>query len=216
VGLCGELTGRRYVQDMTGAEIRCERMLIDSGFETKAVYDFVRQLNAPGMIVLPSKGFGRSTTQVGIGGWKPRPGEQRGYHWRKGVSETGKGQSVQYDTDAWKSFVYERLTMPQGGPGCITLFGKDHRQHSLLSEHLSSEYSEPATLRGTTFDKWSVLPDRGENHWFDCLVGNAVTASVAGLQWSASDTAAAKDVPVRIRFAEQQKRARDARRGKGI
>ena len=214
VALVAELAGRRYIQERTNAEVRCERMMVDSGFETKAVYDFIKQLNAPGMIVLPSKGFGRSATQVGIAGWKKRPGERHGYHWRLGVSETGRGQSVQYDTDAWKSFVYERLTMPLGGPQVITLYGKDHRQHGLLSEHLSSEFSEPVQMRGVTFDKWKVLPDRGENHWFDCLTGAAVAASVQGLQWTANVLSVGeekKSKPISLKELQQQRRAEKER-----
>jgi hypothetical protein len=215
--LCSELAGRRYAQDVTGAEIRCERMLIDAGFESKAVYDFVRQFHAPGMVVLPSKGIARSTTQIGIAGWKPRAGERRGDNWRQTVADNGKGrgQMIQFDPDYWKTFVYERITRPLGGKGVLTLYGggtAKRYDHTMISEHLSSEYSEPVTLRGTTFDKWQVRPDSGENHWLDCVVGAAVGASVHGVNWTAEpERMAEMDAPKRISFAEQQRIARERR-----
>jgi len=216
--LTADLFGRKYFQEVTGAEMRCERMLIDCGFETAAVYQFVRQLQTPGIAVMPSKGIARSTTARGITEWKPRPGERRGHFWRQTISETGRGQMIQFDPDAWKSIIYERLTVPLGGPATVTLWGKDANQHGMLSEHLSAEYSEPVTIRGQTFDKWQTMPDRGENHWFDCLVGAGVAASVSGLTWAANESVirsaerAKNQKPISLRELQQQRRAEKERR----
>jgi hypothetical protein len=43
--------------------------------------------------------------------------------------------------------------------------------------------------RGRKLEEWRVRADRSDNHWWDCLVGCAVAASVAGLQWSAGTAA---------------------------
>ena len=63
----------------------------------------------------------------------------------------------------------------------------------------------PVTLRGMTFDKWSVGIGTPDNHLFDCLVGAAVAASVTGLQWHAAETPPPETTPApRRRFAEIQ------------
>jgi hypothetical protein len=56
----------------------------------------------------------------------------------------------------------------------------------MIGEHCAAEYSTPVTVRGATFDKWEVRPDRPDNHLLDVLVGCAVGASVLGVQFSAT------------------------------
>jgi len=45
--------------------------------------------------------------------------------------------------------------------------------------------------RGRTVDEWKMRPERGDNHWFDCLVGSAVAASMQGAAIPNSAVAAA-------------------------
>jgi len=59
-------------------------------------------------------------------------------------------------------------------------------EHDLFADHLTAEYAVRVTMRGRTFDKWTMRPDRSDNHWLDTLVGSAVAASVSGLSWSAN------------------------------
>lgn len=35
--------------------------------------------------------------------------------------------------------------------------------------------------RGRTVDEWKPIPGR-DNHWFDCLIGAAVAASITGAE----------------------------------
>jgi len=51
---------------------------------------------------------------------------------------------------------------------------------------MTSEYRVRTEGRGRTVDEWHVKPEHHDNHWFDCLVGSTVAASVLGLGWSAS------------------------------
>jgi hypothetical protein len=53
-------------------------------------------------------------------------------------------------------------------------------QHDLLFEHLTSEYPVRTEARGRVVDEWKMAGR--DNHWFDCLVGSAVAASIAGVQ----------------------------------
>lgn len=176
--LLPDLCGKEY-QRQNGGTMRVDRCLVDSGWgETvDAVYRAVAKYTLP---VYPSKGVGRSASQVGVARWKPRPGERTGFHWRLTLGEGKRGRSVQFDPDAWKSFIHAAMSVPVGGNTGLTLFGTKAGQHDLIAEHFNAEYSEPATTKGDTYDKWTMRPDHNDNDWFDCVVGCAVAASVAG------------------------------------
>lgn len=203
--LTADVLGRAYTRE-GGGEIRVERCLIDCGWQPAAVYQFVRQSGYAG-VIYPSKGIGRTTTIRGVSEWKPRPGERSGFHWRLTGAEQGRGRMVQFDPDAWKTLVHGLLTVPLGGVA-LTLFGKSAGPHELLAGHLAAEYSTPVTLRGATFDKWQVRPDRPDNHLLDCVVGAALAASVSGLTWAAGPVPASAPRPtVRLSDIQAGKRA---------
>ncbi len=168
----------------------------------------------PTLPVYPSKGYGRSTSNVGVAKWKARPGERTGFHWRLSLGESGRGRQVQFDPDAWKTFVHGALTVPMGGKTGLTLFGDKPSDHELFSEHLAAEYSQPVTIRGETFDKWGVRPDRPDNHWLDTCVGACVAASVLGVSINATGMieVAARPKPVSLREQQERLRAEKARK----
>lgn len=186
--LLPDLCGKKWPRQNGGDPLAMDRCLVDAGWgETvDAVYQACARFPLP---VFPSKGYGRSTSSVGVAKWKPRPGERSGFHWRLSIGEGKRGRQVQFDPDAWKTFVHGAFGVPMGGPTGLTFFGlvgndgkpKQAGQHELFAEHLNAEYSQPVTIRGDSFDKWSMRPDRNDNHWLDCLVGAAVAASVAGV-----------------------------------
>ena len=64
--------------------------------------------------------------------------------------------------------------------------------------------------RGRTVDEWKLRPERGDNHWLDCLVGCAVAASMEGA--SLPGTQVAPQKKKRVSLAELRARA-IARRG---
>jgi hypothetical protein len=92
-----------------------------------------------------------------------------------------------FDSNYWKSFVYSRLATAMGDAGCLSLFGRDRHQHRLFAEHLTAEYRVRTEGRGRTVDEWKLRPEHNDNHWFDCLVGCAVTASIQGVTLLGSD-----------------------------
>jgi hypothetical protein len=183
--LTSEILGRIYYREVDREEMRVERCVIDAGWLSSTVYQFVRQTSFAGTIY-PSKGVGRTATSAGVGRWKPRPGEVAGHHWRLTRSETGKGRMIQFDPDVWKSFIHDRFVTPMGGAGTMRLFGNKSTAHEMFAEHLAAEYAEPVTLRGESFDKWVLKPAVSDNHLLDCVVGCAVAASVQGLQFVAN------------------------------
>lgn len=67
-----------------------------------------------------------------------------------------------------------------GDRGCLSLFGTNAETHRMLSEQLTSEYFVKTEARGRSVDEWKRRPEQPDNHWFDCLVGSAVAASIQG------------------------------------
>jgi hypothetical protein len=207
------VVGKTY-KTAAGDEMLVERGLIDCGWEPTAVSQAIAASPSAG-VLYASKGVGRSATQVGVARWKPRPGERVGFHWRLTLTTGGgRGRQVQFDPDAWKSYLHGQLTTPEGGLTGLTLFGKDADAHELFSEHVAAEYSEPATLKGDTFDKWLMRPHRTDNHLLDTLVLAAVAASVQGLTFQADGTAAQRpEAKPKLKLSDIQRQKMAAKGG---
>jgi hypothetical protein len=209
-GLAAAVLDRPYAL-VGGGHQSIDLALIDSGRWTATVYQWVQRRAARpgGGQVLPSKGFARSTTSRGVSEWKPRPGERKGYFWRLTSGDYGRTRAVQFDPDAWKTFLYQSLTAAAGGALGVWLYGTSAGRHELLAAHCTAETAAPVTLRGVTFDKWELLPHKPDNHLWDCLTGAAVAASVLGVQWSATADGTPDAPPARGRtLGEMQQDAR--------
>ena len=203
-----EYLGREWRRD-DGAMLRIERCLIDAnwGSSTDIVYQFCRQSAYAG-IVLPSHGRFVGASSQPFSEYKRKPGDRVGHNWRMpNVHGKRAVRHAIYDTNYWKSFVHARLAVSMGDKGCLSLFGDTADQHRLLAEHLTSEYRVKTEGRGRTVDEWKVRPERGDNHWFDCLVGCAVAASIQGAVLFGTDGQAPAKRE-RVSFAELQRRAR--------
>jgi len=200
--LSEQILDRIYYREVTGEQLRVERLVIDAGWKTHVVYRFARESRYAN-VILPSKGVGRTIRTGAIAGWKPRPGERSGYHWRVTISETGRGRMLQFDPDMWKTFVFERFTTVAGGRGRLTLFASEPNtepvraaDHEMFANHCSAEGAKPAMLKGDVFDKWEPLPNT-DNHLFDVIVGCQVAASERGLNWSPSGSPQPQPAPRR-------------------
>ncbi len=206
--LTKEYFDREWRRD-DGAMLRIERCLIDAnwGTATDVVYQFCRQ-SAHAGIVLPSHGRFVGASSQPFSEYKRKPGDRLGHNWRMpNVHGKRAVRHSVYDTNYWKSFIHARLAVPMGDRGCLSLFGDRPEQHRLLAEHLTAEYRVKTEGRGRTVDEWKMRPERGDNHWFDCLVGCAVAASIQGVVLQGT---AGRAVPKqqRVSFAEMQRRAR--------
>jgi len=203
-----EHVGREWPRD-DGAMLRIERCLIDAnwGSSTDVVYQFCRQ-SAHAGIVMPSHGRFVGASSQPFSEYKRRPGDRVGHNWRMpNVAGKRAVRHVVYDTNFWKSFIHARLSVTMGDRGCLSLFGDSPDQHRLLAEHLTSEYRVKTEGRGRTVDEWKQRPERGDNHWFDCLVGCAVAGSIQGavLEGTGGPAAVKRE---RVSFAELQRRRR--------
>ncbi len=186
--LTQDVLGRTWTRD-DGTAMHIDRCLIDAnwGQSTDTVYQFCRESSfAP--ILLPSHGKYIGAASREFREWTVKPGDQMGQHWFI-PSLSGKRviRHVLIDTNFWKSFVFARLSAAVGDKGCLSIFGRDPREHRLLADHLTAEYRVRTQGRGRTVDEWKAKPGHLDNHWLDCLVGNAVAASIAGARLPGAD-----------------------------
>ena len=206
--LTDEYLTRDWSRD-DGAALRIERSLVDAnwGNSTDVVYQFCRETTHSN-IVMPSHGRYVGASSVPFSEYKRKSGDRIGHNWRM-PNVQGK-RAVRYalfDANYWKSFVYARLAVPMGDTGCLSLFGRDPNEHRLFAEHLTAEYRVKTSGRGRTVDEWKLRPERSDNHWFDCLVGCAVAASMQGAAMVGTGNLSPSKRS-RVSFAELQRRKR--------
>jgi hypothetical protein len=179
--LTEEIIGREYMRD-DGAAMRIEKCLIDAnwGQSTDTVYQFCRESEFAG-IVVPSHGKYIGASSKPMGEYKRAVGDRVGLNWRMpNVRGKRAVRHVIYDTNYWKSFIATRLLTSPGDRGALTLFGRSSDDHLLFAEHLTAEYRVKTEGRGRKVDEWKMRPDANDNHWWDCVVGSAVAASMTG------------------------------------
>ncbi|MBR4834833.1 MAG: phage terminase large subunit family protein [Thermoguttaceae bacterium] len=221
-GLEGALTGaletlvetlfERGVQREDGALMRYDRILIDAnwGEMTDVVYQFCRRSRF-GANLLPSHGMGVGASSRAFGDYKAQRGDVVGLHWRvpNAIGKRSTRHAV-IDANFWKSFIHGRLATAPGDPGCLSLNG-DPGERGLIASHLTAEYCVPTVNErtGRRVNEWKLRMKRPDNHWFDCLVGACVGASICGakLPTTTGETAPTRKVR-RVSFSELQQRRR--------
>ncbi|MCA9173075.1 MAG: phage terminase large subunit family protein [Planctomycetales bacterium] len=206
--LTEDYLSREWKRD-DGAMLRIDRCLVDAnwGSSTDVVYQFCRQ-SAHASVIMPSHGRFVGASSQPFSEYQRRPGDRLGLNWRvPNVRGKRAVRHVVYDTNFWKSFVHSRLAVTMGDRGCLSLFGDSPDQHRLLAEHLSAEYRVKTEGRGRTVDEWKMRPERGDNHWFDGLVGCAVAASMQGVSLQGPEATSAP-TRERVSFAELQRSRR--------
>lgn len=199
--LVGKLLSREWRRS-DGAQIALTRCLIDAGWATDTIRLFVRQSPQRNLIT-PSKGFGVGAGQAAIADYHKRPGERIGEGWILGVASADRLRLLRFDSNFWKSRIAAMLTRPMGMRGGVTLCGARPVENELLALHLSSEIPTRVEAKGRVLSTWARRPDR-DNHWWDCLIGCAVAASVEGIN---PLSAVVRPPPARrvVSFAEREK-----------
>jgi hypothetical protein len=203
--LSAEHLGRIYYRN-DGVEMRIGCCLIDAnwGQTTDVIYQFCRQ-SIYANILYPSHGQYVGASGIPFSEHRRQRGDRVGRHWRIPGSVGNRAvRHVLIDTNYWKTFVHSRLSVLMGDAGCLSLYGHDSKRHQLLSEHLTAEYRVRTTANGRTVDEWKNRVSNPDNHWFDCLVGCAVGASMQGAELSTLQT---QKIPTRlkIRLSELQR-----------
>ena len=197
-----------------GAHMRISKMLIDAnwGASTDVVYKFARQY-AKGAAVQASHGRYVGAASVPFAEYKKKKGDRVGHNWRvPSVVGQRAVTHVLFDANFWKSFVHTRFSVGLGGSGSLSLWGAKPEIHRMIAEHCTAEFKVKTEGRGRTVDEWKLRPGRSDNHFFDCLVGASVAASMVGVTLPKVQTETKPTRPKKkVSFAEMQaaRRARD-------
>lgn len=179
--LAAILLSREWINE-GGAPHHIERCAVDAnwGESTDCIYKFVRE-SPHATALIPSHGKGIGASSLPFGEYRHKPGDRIGPNWRiPGAKGNRAVRHVLYDSNAWKSFVHTRLAVPIGGRGSLTIFGSPH-DHALLADHLTAEAGIRTEGRGRQVTEWRIKPHRPDNHWFDCLAGACMAASMQGV-----------------------------------
>ncbi|NBX72769.1 MAG: hypothetical protein EBQ89_00525, partial [Alphaproteobacteria bacterium] len=193
------LLGRDWTRE-DGVAMRITQLMIDAnwGRSTPVVRTFCRRSPFAG-VILPShgKGIGASSTPIAE---KKGRGDRIGLNWKVGQISEGQ-RSCLFDTNFFKTFVAARLRLQMGDPEAI---GFHRGDHELLYEHITAEYPIRTEARGRVVDEWKN--SGRDNHWWDCLVGAAVAASIAGVQPIATEAGGRQRRKVSLPTAADGKR----------
>ena len=168
-----------------GTAMRISQMMIDAnwGKSTQTVRTFAKRSPFAGNI-LPSHGRGIGASSPALNDKGKARGDRLGLNWR--INQVQGQRSVTYDTNYWKTFTAARLRLATGDPEAIVICAGDH---DMLWDHLTNEYPvRTESARGRVVDEWKLSGTRFENHWWDCLVGSAVAASIQGVSPAATET----------------------------
>jgi hypothetical protein len=164
-----------------------------------------------GAILNPSGGKGIGPGDLPMMEYNIKQGEKLGQNWLMKRSAKHAMNHFIVDTNFWKSFVHDRIETPIGEMGALTFYGKPGADHRMVADHLVAEtrdrqFSE-RTQRKVTI--WRAKPGRPDNHFFDCIVGAAVAASIEGITLPGL-APLTKQKRERVSFAEMQRRRRGA------
>lgn len=208
--LVGEIADRNFPRE-GGGEVRVGRILIDKGWQTDVIENYCRQ-SPHAAIVMPAKGYSVGATSRPFDEWTRAKGDRFGDHWIVPTPKRAKiTRHVLIDTNHWKGFVNRRLLASPGDSGSLTLFKADRDVHRLISEHLTSERPIKVTAKGRTVDEWKLKRPNIDNHWFDCVVGSAVAASLLGAALPSSSGSA---VTTKRKYFKMSDRIRARREAK--
>lgn len=164
-----------------GTPLRIERCVIDAnwGDSTEIVYQFCRQSEFSALL-MPSHGRGIPASGRAINDYRKSAGDRFGHNW---YIPRGQGKRALrhliYDTNYWKSFLTNRLNQPHGETSSLSIYGSRKTNHDVFFSQLKAEYKIRTEARGRVVDEWKCRPNR-DNHFFDCLTGNAVAANMIG------------------------------------
>lgn len=177
--LAADILGHTWKRE-DGAEIRIDRCLVDQGWKTDLVHQWIKQTRHSN--ILPARGYGVRASNKPWDEYTWKTGQKPGIHWFITAPKPGRSlRHVEIDTNWWKTFLMERINTAMGDRGCLSIFGNNPVSHRLYAQHLTSETRHRTEGRGREVDEWQLPTAGRDNHWFDCTVGCCVAASMEGV-----------------------------------
>jgi hypothetical protein len=212
------LSSKHYPQQDGDGRFTMSLGMIDAGKWTDTVHEFLGRSPLKALW-RASKGRSIDPNNKALNEYRKEPGDVVGWNWRIDMKTTAKGRFVSFDTRPWKSQIVNSLLAVPGSPTCIYLPGTKLLEYPMLALHLLAEYRAElvGSLTGRKVEAWYLKPDSKQNHYWDCLVGCAVAASVHGLKHSAAVSAGENitrpQAKPKLGFSERQKAKLEARAG---
>jgi hypothetical protein len=188
----------RCPRNAAGEPVAIDLTLIDSGWQSEAVYAACREL---GLGVYPSKGHGKShgcaspnfydlfkrtSDRKPITGGGAFLARQAGNLWL-----------LHADTDRWKAYEHARWMTGDGKPGSAYMFGDmsdqerkwldkrlpaQAKDHYSFAHHITAEVEVDEVVRGVVRRVWKVKAGRVQNHYLDAAYLSNVAAAMKGIQ----------------------------------
>jgi hypothetical protein len=178
--LVREYMGRGFQRSGGAGAMRIGRMLVDSGRWTGVIAAVKHRVGGETMVL--SKGAGVTAKTRPWSMLKRKPGERHGTHWYQPTTKgTREFPFTMIDTNYWKSCSHDALLAAPGEAGCLTLWGTDAMQHANFAAHITAETWVETSGHGRKLHEWTPKPHKPDNHWFDCLVGCFVAASMQNI-----------------------------------
>jgi len=171
-----------------GAQLNIERLLVDTGWKSDIVKTFARERRDSRITCAFGRYFGAAATPITE--QPKKSGDRIGESWRLRTDPNAKIRQVTFDTNYWKSFLHSRIATAYMDRGSVTFYQARPTLHQMIAEHLRAESRVRVEARGRTAYEWKLLPGAPDNHFFDCLVGCCVGASMQGVQLTESRTIA--------------------------
>jgi len=162
-----------------GHTVRTSTVIVDSGYKPQVVHAVVSQSPFRSLIV-PSKGVGITALQAPMENWAKRGAETRSKFWIKAKTRDYADPIVSFDSNYWKTFVSSRLNTAIGDRGSLCFFGATPEPHKMICDHICAETRIIDEARGRRVEVWQPKMNE-DNHWFDCVVGCHVGASMGGI-----------------------------------
>lgn len=186
-----------------GGEIRrLDLTLVDSGWQTQAVYAACAEI---GLGIYPAKGHGKShgcTTPSFSEQLRRTTDKKPGDGWF--LQRQPKGIWLCHcETDRWKTFEHDRWMTNPGNPGCTYLYGmmtdeeqrdidrrlpRESRDHFGFAKHLTFEIETEDIVRGKMVRLWKAKSGRAQNHYFDASYLANVAGSITGIRLLGQNT----------------------------
>jgi len=198
-----------YIVEGSGGRRHVDRVTIDAGWQTDAVFEFCRESNAREGPTVYVPAIGRGASQMRrterrvyqSPNAKTREIRKIGRGWHQRRVRKYRADRVTVDADHWKRTMQQALAIAAGSPGSIIFFDDpDPNRHQKISRHVTAERLVKKTVPGRgEVEEWE---QHGPNHLGDCLYN-----TLASLDYLETDGAAAP-----TSWFDQRKKKKGGRR----
>jgi hypothetical protein len=167
--------------------MRVDLLLGDMGYKPDIVEAVKRKHG--GNCMMLSKGKGIRAGNKPMSAYVRRKGEIHGDgFYIPNLSKTREHAHVMFDTNLWKTRVYNALAVADGTPGAITFYTGKPAEHKTLALHLVAENATATEGMGRRVLEWTLPPNKPDNHLYDDLVMCRVAAAMIGVKTGIGET----------------------------